>query len=62
MGKARMSTKDETGGSQAGGNKPKVCGCWFVPFNGMVGLRPALVGLDVSEGSLNDTNKGLLRA
>ena len=50
-----MSTKDETGGSQAGGNKPKVCGCWFVSFNGMVGLRPALVGLDVSEGSLIDS-------
>jgi len=55
MGKARMSTKDERGGSQAGGNKPKFCGCWFGSFYGMVGLRPALVELDVGECSLIDS-------
>jgi hypothetical protein len=51
-----------TGDSQAGGNGSKLVGCGFGSINGMVGLRPALVGLGVSECSLNDSTHGTHRA
>ena len=51
-----------TAGSQESGNGAKLERGWSGSINGMVGLRPALVGLGVSECSLNDTNKGLIRA
>jgi hypothetical protein len=38
-----------------GENKAKLVGCGFGSINGMVGLRPALVGLGVSECSLIDS-------
>jgi len=41
-----------------GENKAKLVSCGVGSINGMVGLRPALVGLGVSECSLNDSTHG----
>ena len=62
MGKARIKAKDEAGGSQAGGNGAKLRGGWFGSIKGIVGLRPALMGLGVIERPLNDSTDGTHRA
>jgi hypothetical protein len=49
MGKARMSTKDETGGSEAGGNRAKLVAAGSVPFNGDRCARLVAVELGVCE-------------
>ncbi len=55
MGKARMSTKDETGGSDEGGNKPKSVAGGSVLFNSDRCAQPVAVELGVSERALFDS-------
>ncbi len=56
--RTRKVGKCWAGVSRVGENKAKLVGCGFGSINGMVGLRPALVGLGVSECSLNDSTHG----
>ncbi len=57
-----MSTKNETGGSQAGGNRAKLASCWFVTFKAIGVLSLWLWSLvSVSVPSLT-AYKALIRA
>jgi len=50
-----MSTKDETGGSQAGGNGVKLAGWWFGSIKGERCSCSQADALDVGQGSLVDS-------